>query len=73
MGLLTVEEVAERLRVGKNVAYETVNKPGFPKIKVGRQIRVPEKLLEEWIVKQASAGSVKKDVDSTLILLQKKA
>ena len=46
---LTVKEVAEILRMGKTTAYELVNKPGFPKIRIGRCIRVPETALKQYL------------------------
>ena len=34
---LTVKEVAEILRMGKTTAYELVNKPDFPSVKIGKK------------------------------------
>lgn len=54
MELLTVKEVADRLRVGKNVAYKLCKQPDFPAMRVGRLIRVPEGALNEWVQAQAT-------------------
>lgn len=52
--LLTVEEAAVVLRIGRTVAYrlarrylDTDGADGIPAIQVGRQHRVPRRLLEE--------------------------
>lgn len=47
--LLTVEEVAKILRIGKVKAYEFVRTPGFPTIKIGRAVRIPTKLFFSWL------------------------
>ena len=55
-GLLTVQEVAERLRISRTAAYALCREPGFPAAWVGGQIRVPADALERWIVAQWSGG-----------------
>lgn len=52
--LLTVEEAASYLRIGRNNMYETVKKPGFPKIVLGQRIgiRIPKQALLNWVVEQ---------------------
>ncbi len=46
--LLTVDEVAERLRVPRKAVYELVSKGALRAIRVGRRLRVPEKELLAW-------------------------
>lgn len=48
--LLTVKELQDYLGVGRSKAYEIVNAPDFPVLRIGRNIRVPKDLLEEWII-----------------------
>lgn len=43
--LLTVPEVAEVLRIGRNEAYEAVRRGDIPSIRIGRSIRVPSHRL----------------------------
>jgi excisionase family DNA binding protein len=44
--VLTVEEAADFLRIGRSAAYAAVKAGDIPSIRVGRQIRVPRHLLE---------------------------
>ena len=46
--LLTVEQLAERLLVGRTTAYELAGRiPG--RVYLGRLIRIPEHALEGWL------------------------
>jgi excisionase family DNA binding protein len=54
--LLTVEEAAGVLRIGRTKAYDlariylaTGGEDGLPTVRVGKQLRVPRHLLEELI------------------------
>ncbi|HHU62163.1 MAG TPA: helix-turn-helix domain-containing protein [Natronincola sp.] len=53
--LLTVEEMAEVLRIGRSSAYELCRQNEFPVIRIGRSIRIPRKALLDWI-HQVSQG-----------------
>lgn len=56
--VLTVEEAAEVLRIGRSAAYAAVRAGEIPSIKVGRSIRVPRHLLEVMLgVKEAGGHS----------------
>lgn len=60
--LLTVPEAAKMLRISRNLAYELVARGEIPAIRLGRVIRVPRGLLEEWL-KSESAISGHRDLD----------
>lgn len=50
--LLTVDEAAAVLRIGRTAAYELARRPdgdGLPTVRVGRQLRVPRVRLEELV------------------------
>lgn len=47
--MLTVEETARVLRIGKNGAYEAIASGAIPSIRIGHRIRVPRKALADWI------------------------
>lgn len=47
--MLTVKEVQDRLKLGKNNTYKLVNKKGFPKIIIGKKILVPETEFNQYI------------------------
>ena len=59
---MSVEDMAEELAIGRNVAYELVQQPGFPSFQIGRRVLVSRKGLQEWIDAQC-----KKDSDASLI------
>lgn len=54
---MSVEDMAEELAIGRNVAYELVQVPGFPSFTVGRRVLVSRKGLQEWIDEQIRKGS----------------
>jgi excisionase family DNA binding protein len=47
--VLTVEETAELLRIGRSAAYAAVRSGDIPCVKVGRSIRVPKHRLEQLL------------------------
>ncbi len=49
--LLTVDDLRVYLRIGRAKAYELVNEPDFPALRVGRSIRIPKDQLKSWITK----------------------
>lgn len=53
--MLTIDEVAEILRVSKPTAYNFIHSVGFPKIKIGRSWRVDEQQLLKWIQEKSIA------------------
>jgi len=54
--MLTAKQVARLLRVHTNTVYRWMKEDKtFPVVRHGRQVRVPEELLEKWI--KGRAGS----------------
>lgn len=51
--ILTVEEVAELLYIGKNTAYALLNSGELRAFRIGRTWRIPKKFLADYIVKKA--------------------
>jgi excisionase family DNA binding protein len=47
--VLTVDEVAERLRIGRAKAYAMVASGELPAMRLGHAIRVPLAALCEWV------------------------
>lgn len=47
--ILTVEEVAAILRIGRNAAYCLVKNGGIASIHIGRSIRIPRKALQQFL------------------------
>ena len=54
---MSVEDMAEELTIGRNVAYELVQQPGFPSFQIGRRVLVSRKGLQDWIDTQCKKGS----------------
>lgn len=47
--VLTVSDLQKILRIGRCTAYEIVNTPNFPCIRVGRAIRIPKIAFIRWL------------------------
>lgn len=47
--LLTVNEMAKILRIGRSSAYELCRQQEFPVIRIGKCIRISKKALLDWI------------------------
>lgn len=47
--VMTVEELAAALRIGRNAAYQLVRDKAIRAIKVGRNIRIPRAALVEFL------------------------
>ena len=46
----TIEDIKNILQLNsKSTAYKLVNTPGFPKMKIGRSIRINPKKFEEYM------------------------
>ena len=48
--MLTVQDVQNRLKLGRNNTYKLINQKGFPKITIGRKILIPEEQFEKYIM-----------------------
>ena len=51
--LLTVEEAARRLGIGRSFAWELVRRGDLPSIRLGRLVRIPVGALDEWIQRKS--------------------
>jgi excisionase family DNA binding protein len=47
--VLTVEEAARFLRIGRSAAYELCRTNGIPHVRIGKLIRIPRAALLEWL------------------------
>ena len=47
--LLTIDQVMERLQLGRNTVYLLINKEGLPVQRFGRAVRIDPKALEAWL------------------------
>lgn len=60
--LMTVEELAKYLKIKPDTIYKKVRKGELPAIKLGKLVRFPKELIDEWIIEQAT--KTMKDVRS---------
>ena len=51
--LLTVQEAARALRIGRNKCYELIRQNRIPHVRIDRMIRVPRDGLEAWIAQES--------------------
>lgn len=49
---MNVSDLQQALGIGRNQAYDLVNRDDFPKIRVGRKILIPRDALIRWLDKQ---------------------
>ena len=47
--VLTVEEAAAVLRIGRTAAYEAARRGELPAVRIGRSLRVPRAALEQLL------------------------
>ncbi len=52
--LLHVALVADRLGLSRAQVYRLISKGKMPSVRIGRAVRVPRDLLEEWIASRTS-------------------
>lgn len=67
----TVEEMAAALGIGRSKAYELIHRADFPKMQMGRIVRIPIEPLKEWVYKQAETtggNEVERDARNTFAL-----
>ena len=56
----TVEEAAERLRIGRNSAYSGVKNGQIPSIRIGRRLLVPRPAIEALLAGATAPSQVTK-------------
>lgn len=49
--VMTVRQVQEALRIGRNTAYNLVNNGDIHSFRIGKNIKVPKKCLIDYILK----------------------
>ena len=54
--LMTIEEVAEYLRVHPSTVYRLVRQGALPAVKIGKQWRVDRETLAQWLREKATRG-----------------
>ena len=57
--VLTVEEAADFLRIGRNQLYEAVGRGDLPHGRIGKTIRLSRSALVRWLAGSCGAASTK--------------
>ena len=52
--MLTVKDIKKYFHTSTNAAYNTVHSRGFPAIRIGNSIRVPQSMFIQWLKAQAN-------------------
>ena len=47
--ILTPKEISKILKISMDKTYELIQSPGFPKLKIGRQYRIPKEEFDKWV------------------------
>lgn len=53
--VLTIEEAARALRIGRSAAYEAARRGELPAVRIGRSLRVPRRALEAMLAKAGAS------------------
>jgi len=56
--VVTVNELAKMLKIGRNTAYELVRAGNVPSIKIGRQIRIPKTGIISYLTEKETSAKV---------------
>jgi excisionase family DNA binding protein len=56
--VLTVEEAAHELRIGRTAAYAAVQRGDIPTIRIGRTLRVPRHALDRMLGRENGESPV---------------
>ena len=59
--VMTVEETAAYLRIGRSHAYEMVRTSQIPSIKLGRKILIPRRALEQMLTEASQSDPEARD------------
>lgn len=51
--LMTVEELAKYLKIKPDTIYKKVRKGELPAVKLGKLLRFPKELIDQWVLEQA--------------------
>jgi len=55
--VLTVEEAAQLLGIGRTLAWRLVQEGELPSVRLGRCVRVPRRELEAWVQEQTEENA----------------
>jgi excisionase family DNA binding protein len=66
--LMTVDELAEYLRVTRDTVYRKAKTGEIPSIRIGRLLRFPKKTIDDWLWQKATQAGGKKSRDEKEVI-----
>jgi excisionase family DNA binding protein len=54
--ILTVVEVAKRLKISRGKAYGMAQQGQLPVVRLGRSVRIPAREFEDWLERRTEGG-----------------
>ena len=54
-GLLTLEETARFLRLGRTTTHTLIKRGELPSVRIGHSLRIPTAALRKWIERRTTA------------------
>lgn len=60
--LMTVEELAKYLKIKPDTIYKKVRRGELPAVKLGKLLRFPKELIDQWIIEQAQTTAKAKEL-----------
>lgn len=60
---ITVDQMAKRMQIARQTAYQVVKIEGFPCFYIGKRIMISEQLFSEWVKKQSDIQAVILEVE----------
>jgi excisionase family DNA binding protein len=61
--LLTVEELSQKLQVGRSTIYRWVHYDYIPHVKLGSSVRFSESAVERWLKSKERSGRATLNID----------
>ncbi len=55
-GLLTLEETAQFLRLGRTKTHTLIKRGELPSVRIGHSLRIPAAALREWIERRTTGA-----------------
>jgi excisionase family DNA binding protein len=55
---ITIKEFCGKYSMSRTRLYELMHMPGFPSVKIGRLVRIPENASHEWLMEQAERNTL---------------
>lgn len=55
---ITIKEFCEKYSISRTRLYNMMHMPGFPSIRIGRIVRIPENVAHEWLINETERSAL---------------